>query len=266
MPHKFVLSGMKIIGSVCDQTQTNAAAVNLLVYPNLRKVTQIGQLFSYKVQGNTIIHCFDPPHIIKVLRNNLYSKDLKHFVSDVWDYSSLNETQVVENDAKYASWDDIRDFYNINISSTARLLPKITAEHIDPKQKKMKVSTAAQVFSNTFGNIMLYCSKHKQLPRDFSGTGHILVFFNHLFDSLNGGGKSSLNPLRSAINMQNKEKQFIFWEYAIAMLEKMDFVNKGTGRVNNNSSVLKKTISTVKGFMELTKLCLSLGILFCSRI
>lgn len=34
---KPMLSGMKIIGSVCDQTQTNAAAVNYLVNPNLQK-------------------------------------------------------------------------------------------------------------------------------------------------------------------------------------------------------------------------------------
>lgn len=81
--HGLIFSGMKIIGSVCDQTSTNAGAVNLLAYPNLRKVIQIGQLFKYSVQGNTIIHCFDPPHILKSIRNNLYSKDLKHFVADI---------------------------------------------------------------------------------------------------------------------------------------------------------------------------------------
>ncbi len=159
-----------------------------------------------------------------------------------------------------ASWDDVRDFYNFNVGSTTRLLRKITAEHIDPKKLKMKVSIAAQVFSNTFGNIMLYCSEHKLLSRDFSGTGHILVFFNHLFDSLNGGAtKTKINPLRSAITMKNKDKIFEFWEYAISMLETMDFIDKTTRTVNNGSSVLKKTISTIRGFMKLTTLCLSLG-------
>lgn len=32
-----MLSGMKIIGSVCDQTQTNASAVNFLINPNLQR-------------------------------------------------------------------------------------------------------------------------------------------------------------------------------------------------------------------------------------
>lgn len=82
-----------------------------------------------------------------------------------------------------------------------------------------------------------------------------------MFDSLNGGEtKTKINPLRSPINVKNKEKIFGFWwEYVISMLEKMNFVEKTTGRVNNRSSVLKKTISTIKGFMKLTELCLSLG-------
>lgn len=124
----------------------------------------------------------------------------------------------------------------------------------------MKVFVAAQVFSNTFGNIMLYCSENNQLPRDFSGTRNMLVFINNLFDSLNGGEtKTKINPLRSPIDMKNKEKIFGFWEYAISMLDKMNFVDKTTGNVNNMSSVFKKTISTIRGFMKLTKLCLSLG-------
>lgn len=211
------------------------------------------------MEGNSIIHCFDPPHIIKVIRNNLYTKNLSHFVSEVWDYNSTNDT-LVQNDVKNASWDDVRYFYNTNISSASRLIRKITPEHVDPKSLKMKVYVAAQVFSNTFGNIMLYCSEHGQLPTDFSGTGHILVFFNNVFDSLKGGEtKTKINPLRSVIDNNNKEKIFGFWEYAISMLEKMNFVEKTTGNVNNNSSVLKKTISTIRGFMKLTKLCLSLG-------
>lgn len=210
------------------------------------------------MQGNSIIHCFDPPHILKVVRNNLHTKDLTHSVSNVWEYTSANDIQV-KNDVKKASWDDVRDFYNINVGSATRLLRKITAEHIDPSKLKMKVYVAAQVFSNTFGNIMLYCSEHGHLPRDFSGTGHILTFFNNVFDSLNGGEtKTIINPLRSVITKNNKEKIFGFWEYAISMLEKMNFVEKATGKVNN-SSVLKKTISTIRGYMKLTTLCLSLG-------
>lgn len=171
----------------------------------------------------------------------------------------MNDT-LTKDVEKNASWDDVRKFYDINVTNTTGLLRRITKEHIDPAKLKMKVYVAAQVFSNTFGNIMLYCSERDQLCRGFSRTGHILTFFNNVFDSLNGGEtKTRINPLRSAITMDNKENIFDFWEYSISMLEKMNFVEKNTGNVNNNSSVLKKTISTIRGFMKLTKLCLSLG-------
>lgn len=143
------------------------------------------------MDGNSIIHCFDPPHILKVIRNNLYTKNLIHFVSEVWDYYST-KVNLVENNIKSshdksnASWDDVRALYKNKKVSASRLLRKITKELIDPTTLKMKVYVAAQVFSNTFGNVMLYCSELGQLPRHFSGTGHILVFFNNVFDSLNG--------------------------------------------------------------------------------
>lgn len=35
-------------------------------------------------------------------------------------------------------------------------------QHIDPTNLKMKVYVAAHVFSNTFGNLMLYYSEHGQ--------------------------------------------------------------------------------------------------------
>lgn len=255
---------MRIIGSVCDQTSTNAAAVGKLAYPHLQKVMQMGQLFSYIVEGNRIVHYYDPPHILKVIRNNLHSKNLTHYVSDVWDYKSTahtdrNKAEKVKKYVKVASWDHVRQFYNINVNNTSRLLRKITDEHIDPNKLKMKVYVAAQVFSNTFGNIMMYCAKNNHLPEDFSKTAHFLIFVNDLFDSLNGAGKSNVNPLRSAIDMSNKDQHFRFWTYAIEMLEKMNFIDKESGVANNMSSVLKKTISTIKAYMELTNLCLSLG-------
>lgn len=40
----------------------------------------------------------------------------------------------------------------------------------------------------------------------------------------------------------------------------MYFVDKGSDKVNNRSTVIQKTISTIRGDMELTKICLSLGV------
>lgn len=253
-----MFTGLRIIGSVCDQNNTMSAAVNNLVYSNLKRVKQTGKKLPYEVDGNTIIHCFDPPHILKTVRNNLYTKNLKHYISHVW----VPNTKLKENctEEMFATWDDVRDFYEFNAKTTARLIPKITSEHIDPKKLKMRVDVAAQVFSNTFGNIMMFCSKKNILTRDFSGTAHILLFFNNVFDSMNGGVKYLDNCLRSCINAKNKSFSFQFWEYSISMLQKMTFVDKITGEVNNASSALQKCISTIRGYIQLVNICFSLGI------
>lgn len=159
-----------------------------------------------------------------------------------------------------ADWDDVRDMYGFDSRNVVRLLPKITADHINPIYEKMKVSYAAQVFSKSFGIIMLFCSKMKLLPRDCSGTAYILLFINNVFDSLNGGGKPVPNSFRASITDKNKAKYFKFWEYAIASLENMTFVDKDGDTPNNRSTVIQKLVSTIRGYMELTIICFSLGI------
>lgn len=249
---------MKIIGSVCDQTATMAAAVNRLINPNVDSMKQTGMLLSYDVDGNTIIHCFDPPHILKTLRNNLLTKNLKHFVTDLYD-PDIEVNEYEGNIEAVADWDDIKDFYEFDTKNTCRLLPKITKNHINPESDKMKVVNAAQVFSRTFGTMMLFCSNQNLLPKDCSGTAYILMFVNNVFDSINGGGKAVPNTFRGPINESNKNKYFKFWEYAIGSLESMTFVDKEKGDTNNRSSVIPKTISTLKGYMALTKFCFSVG-------
>lgn len=62
-----------------------AAAINHLINPNVVSMKQNGMLLAYHIDGHKIIHCFDPPHILKTLRNNLMVKTLKHFVVDPFD-------------------------------------------------------------------------------------------------------------------------------------------------------------------------------------
>lgn len=235
-----------------------AAAVNRLINPLLDSIKQTGQLLSYEIDGNKIIHCFDPPHILKTLRNNLQTKNLKHFVDCAYDPDRKLDSYRTDKEAT-ASWEDIKDFYDFDSKNSCRLVPKITKNHIDPEKEKMKVVNAAQVFSRSFGSVLLFCSQRHLLPKDCSGTAHLLLFINDLFDSLNGGGKPVPNTFRGCITEDNKAKYFEFWEYAISMLEKMVFVDIDTGLTNNRSSVIQKTISTIKGYMEITRLCLSLG-------
>lgn len=229
---------------------TNLAAINILCGP-LSKARKPGAILSYNLRGERIIHCCDGPHLIKVVRNNFQTKDLLHYLPDEWrkiDFFNVDlSTMKINPRIRLASWDDVSNFYEQNKRASVNLIPKIVDEHIFTKKMKMKVSYATQVLSQTFGESMLSYSKQKNLP--LSSTGQILLFFNDVFDSINGHGIGT--NLKSAVTATSIHKYF--WDYALLMMSKMQFVDKETGKVNNRSNVLNNFRSTIEGYKELSR-------------
>lgn len=94
---------------MCDAVQTNRAAVNKLRTKLIRDA-----VIEYKIRDCNIIHFYDPPHLIKSLRNNLLVKDLKHVVA-IENFE--NQKEIIKYDdedftERVASWKDIKDFYD----------------------------------------------------------------------------------------------------------------------------------------------------------
>ena len=83
---------------------------------------------------------FDPPHLLKSVRNNLKNHDF-----------------LLDN--KLISWEYyIEKVYEIESAkpNMLRLVPKLTKQYIElPAFSKMKVKRAAQVFSNTVQAAMM---------------------------------------------------------------------------------------------------------------
>lgn len=214
---------------------------------------------TYTVNNTQIVHCYDPPHLIKGIRNNLLTKDLEHVITERWSVSSDLDDCVSDGifEVKTATWDDVSDLYAFNLKASVPLLNKIHDEHINPQKDKMKVDKATQVFSESFGTVMLNCSKKNLLPRDFSSTAQILLFFNDLFDSMNGFGSPKEESLKGSIDQSSIH--FVYWEYALSMLKEMEWIDKTSGRVSNRAKVLHKYQSTIKGYMEIIRICFSLN-------
>lgn len=139
-------TGLTVISTVCDQAPSNVAAINRLNHEtniNYLKAGKENCVFGFEINDEEIIPIFDVPHLLKGLRNNLLTKDL-HFT--------------YENQPKTASWKHVIQFYELDKEQSTegdRLILKLTDAHIYPdKIKKMKVSIAAQVFSQRVGAIM----------------------------------------------------------------------------------------------------------------
>lgn len=238
-----------MIMSVSDQLQVNESAIHSLMDRDFRRTP--GCLLKYKIGDKTIVHCYDPPHIVKVVRNNLEVKNLKHFIDGRWD---ITKSKNYGNE-QLASWDDVELVYNQDKDACPRSLVKISKEHIHPQRLKMKVNVATQIFSQTLGTFMLdYAKKHEQHSHA-SGTAQLLLFINDIFDSINGSGSEQRGSLKGSITKDSVH--FVFWEWALFMLSRMNYVDKETNKINNRSTVLNKIKSTIRGYEEVTRICLN---------
>ena len=137
--------GLQVLATVCDQLSTNTAAINLLKSQtdiDHRIQNQENRMLGFSVDGVEVVPLYDIPHLLKGMRNNFLEADIKF----VW---KKNKIQV-------ASWKDIVAVYELDIGDfDTKMLNKLTESHVyKEKLKKMKVSYAAQIFSQKVSSIM----------------------------------------------------------------------------------------------------------------
>ena len=110
---------------------------------------------------------FDPPHLIKCIRNNLMKYTFKF-------------------GQHTATWQDIRNFYNKDKELQIRAAPKLTDKHIWPNNfAKIKVKYATQILSHTVAASICMHVSVGSLPSSAMGTAECISKFDSLFDSVN---------------------------------------------------------------------------------
>lgn len=143
-------TGLRVVATICDQGATNTAAINILKKDTkadmIRKNDEYKEEF-YNVESGgdilNIIHLYDPPHLLKGIRNNLITK---------------NAFFTMDGKQMEARWSDIVELYKLDCEiEDVKMLPRLTAEHVIPQKiKKMKVKCAAQVLSERVASIMSF--------------------------------------------------------------------------------------------------------------
>lgn len=108
-------TGLTVIATVCDQSQTNVSAINSLKEDT--KINYLRQGLEYKtnafeINNKVIFPLFDTPHLLKGVRNNLLKKDAIYME---------NGTE------KNATWDHVKMLFNEDIGEQElRLVNKLT--------------------------------------------------------------------------------------------------------------------------------------------
>lgn len=131
--------GLEVLATVCNQGATNVSAINWLINETRTVYLRKGKEIKYnifEIDGNEVAPLYDPPHLLKGIRNNLLQADLK---------ANLHGRNVT------GKWDHIVELYQKDgIYDGIRLIHKLTDRHVIPQKiSKMKVKCAAQVFSRT---------------------------------------------------------------------------------------------------------------------
>ncbi|KAH9631326.1 hypothetical protein HF086_007661 [Spodoptera exigua] len=73
--------GFTVMATVCDQGTSNVSATNYLIEDTRQKYLRNNTILKhsiFEVEGKTVIPLYDLPHLLKGLRNNLITKNLKY--------------------------------------------------------------------------------------------------------------------------------------------------------------------------------------------
>ncbi|RVE51568.1 hypothetical protein evm_003700 [Chilo suppressalis] len=215
-------TGLIVVATVCDQSTNNRQAIKLLVneYHSacLRKGTEAKNNV-FTINDQIIVPLYDTPHMLKCVRNNLLTKNLVY----------------KEKENKTAKWEHLELLLKENPGYRGmRLIPKLTDCHIVPQRiPKMKVKYASQVFSQTVANNMGYLADKGILPEACRDTADLLLFFDKLFDSVNGSYKKNIHSKPLLGPVKEKSIHHKVWNDAKSIIKTMKFVNKDTGKVES---------------------------------
>ncbi|KAL0161347.1 hypothetical protein M9458_045072, partial [Cirrhinus mrigala] len=217
-------AGMECLVFICDQAAGNRAMLTRL------GVAKEQPFFS--VDGIRVFCLWDPPHLIKNIRNNWRRHG---FVLD----------------GNEITWDILEDLYAYDSHQEIRLCCRLTKKHVHlPPFASMRVRLATQVLSHsvavgikTLTDIKGLTGQHQQ---NYLAAARFCENFNGLFDCFNSKQLKDSHKLKCAIS--DASAHFPFFDKCLEWLPRLKLVG-----ANSN----KKQIPCVEGWQH-NILCLKM--------
>ncbi|CAI6355418.1 unnamed protein product [Macrosiphum euphorbiae] len=245
--------GLKVVATISDQGSANCGAIKILnqetrSYYIKNELPYNDEFYEIELENNErlkLVHIYDVPHLIKCIRNNLITKDLVF---------------TINNDVKCAKLSHLVDLYNVdNAIPDCKMLPRLTDQHIIPEKiMKMKVKNATQVFSQRVSSTMNFLASRNIISSDAQHTASLCLFFDNLFDSLNGNFDKVVDGKIYRTSVKKNSPHHQLWADSLKVLNTMRFV----GRNGKNVSVptIRSWMTTIRAFQTLYKVLGSVGI------
>lgn len=239
--------GLRVVACVTDLSTTNTEAIRQLIQETKKTDTLLKheeqECEVINIGNDAIIPLFDPPHLLKCIRNHMLTNNVSFIEDDI---------------ERVAKWSDIVDTYLlVNRQLECRALYKLTDNHVLPhKIHKLSVSKAAQVFSQKTAAYVAWLSNHGRIrecptkwsiPPEGFGAAIFLNFFNYLFDSVNGGIGKQPFLLRRMVPTQQKCVHLRYWNRALTFIKNISFIEVNSSE-QLRPDVLRKWEVTLNGF------------------
>ena len=183
---------------ICDQGSNNHQFLETFEKISIDK-THI------TVDHHDIYVIYDPPHLLKNVRNNF----VKH--------GFIVNKQPVE-------WRYVTQFYEFNKANLIRMAPKLQDKHIAlPPFSAMRVNLAAQVLSHSVAAGISTLSVLGHLDEEAKHTASFIEMFDQIFNAFNSNSLKSSQKFRHAI--QNDSGHVHFLEDALKFLDMIQLEN-----------------------------------------
>lgn len=180
--------GLNVKVVICDQGSNNRSFLE----------TQCGVSAQnpYFIHAGQKIHViYDPPHLLKSIRNNLKKHNFKHGADDI-------------------NWWDIVNFYDFDKDNEIRLAPKLTDDHIRlPMFMKMRVRLATEVLSHSVAAGIATLTRLGKLSPGAKATANFVEFMDKLFNCFNSSSRKSSKPFGQALSDQTEHLKFLSEAY-----------------------------------------------------
>jgi hypothetical protein len=180
---KLELSNLHVVSLICDQGPTNRSF--------LEKLENVSVQQPFILHSNRpIFVIYDPPHLLKNIRNNLK----KHgFVYN----------------GKLILWKHIEQFHNFDKTLSIRMAPRLTDKHLNlPPFTSMRVPLAAQVLSHSVAAGINTLSILGKLDSDATNTAEFIEKIDQLFNACNSSKIKSTQNMGHAVTARTEHVQF----------------------------------------------------------
>ena len=196
-------------------------------------ITPTAPWFMYN--GRKIFYLFDPPHLIKAVRNNLINYDFHY-------------------GHKIAQWNDILTMYERDKSLAIRCCPKLTDKHVHLIGfTKMKVKYATQILSHSVSATIFTYVSLGALPSTGASTAELVANFDKIFDCLNSSTLNSPKQHRRPISDKSVHHEFL--SDMLSFIKSIKVVDRATQQDHtNNLKCLNGLCLTITGVLSLWKM------------